>query len=384
MRLSINKRSISKKGQIVFWGLFFSVILASFISYSLYNGEGMLKKIKIQNIADSSAYSGAVAEAKILNSIAALNQGISFINNLITKIVLVWLMLRVCASFCFFGIGCECVPPLNLFEKYAKKLLEKLKDLSWAMADIQDKILNYGKHFVLLEVEKIVRENGADYALLYPFNTTGNIENASTLTFYLKRAGDDSDFSQSSMSKEAIKLTQGKSDSLKSCYTKKWGKSEYQKAYAYYYYHNFTNNIAWEYSNASGAILSFDNPKGENYFQNAKTTECRKVSSILTGGFKLPSPLIPRDDFGKRQRLLACISFKPLKNIPKFIDHTLDSRPFYALSQAKPFGTSLFEMDWSAKLEKISLYKEFSKNSNSITNLFGLSNIEPISRLLTY
>jgi len=96
--VKLRKKYLIKNGQTVFVGLIFSVLMISLFTYGLYMGTASYKNAQLQNTADAVAYSGAVTQARILNAISALNEGIVFINNLITKIVLVWLFLKACAA----------------------------------------------------------------------------------------------------------------------------------------------------------------------------------------------------------------------------------------------------------------------------------------------
>ena len=384
--MKIIKLSLKETGQTIIMGLIFSTMLLGFISYNLFIGEGSYNKIRLQNIVDSAAYSGAVAEAKILNSVAALNEGIVLITNIVTVIVIVWLALKACAALCLIGIGCACLSILKNFERIAKPLLKRLKNLAWAMAALQDEIIKYGKLFVLSEIKRIVNINGANLIIIYPFNPFGNLKNESTLGFYLKRAGDKSDLKDSPMSEDGKKFSFGGKDSLMKCYTKKWDVPEYNEAYEYYYINSFTHNIDWVYKNNKENEISFNEPKGKTYddnysFEYAKVTECKKVSDILTGGYKLPNPLIFRNDFQERQKVIVLASLKPFKDSKYLVKTEFEGLRLYEYAQAKPYGTSMFEMKWEARLEKGTLVKNALESASKLGPSFISKKISSLSDL---
>jgi len=325
-----------KRGSLVL-GCIFSLMLLSFISFSIYFGTANYHKIKLQNIADASAYSGGASQAKVLNSVSVLNEGIVFINGLITKIVIIWTALRACALLCVFGAGCACLKALQYFEKYARPTLKRLKNLSWSMADLQDQIIEFGKYFVISEVYRIAKENGAKWAIPFPYNPLGNSKSSSTFNFHLRRA-DRRDIG-SSKNKKNDKILYATGKALITCSPKK---SETERSY----------------------------------------TVCREVSSLLTGGHKLPNPLVLDEDFDKKQKIAVIVSSKPLKTTKGFIDYLKKDTRFYSISQAKPFGPGIFEMKWKAKLERVTLLKEFS---NRYLNIFAFGKmLNPTNDLLMH
>lgn len=357
-------RSNRNSGSILLTGLIFSVMFVSFLSYSLYQGSGIYNKVKLQNIADSCAYSGALAQAKILNSISALNQAISLINNIVTKIVLIWLALKACGALCIFGFGCACLSPLRFFERVAKPILNQLKNIAWAMARIQDALLKYGPFFVLGEIHRVAKLNGIKWVLPYPFLPKGPSSSRAALNFRLERANEASELEESGMSVEAVKLS-GRREDLMSCYEKKWGSSRLEAAYSYYL-RSRSSNIKWVYSNPAFADRVFSSPKGSKFvdagkefnFSHATVTECRKVSTILSSKFKLPNPLVLKKDFTEKQKLALLISNFPFNGHLSFDEKESQKKRFFAASQARPFGPTIFKMKWRAKLTPLTLMNE--------------------------
>jgi len=247
--------------------------------------------------------------------------------------------------------------------------LKRMKELAWGMAWIQDQLLKFGRIFVFAEMQKIARQNGLSHANFYPCDPFSSERLSRSISFHLKRADKAQELKESSMNKDAIKLASGKSDDVMSCYIKKWRQAEYSTAYNYYKYKS--SNVTFIYSSLNRDDLISDHPRGNSFtessgnnmgsakyiFKEARTTKCKKIPSILKGGLKLPNPLVMKKDFQKRMRLLVLASNKPLKDVPSQHAFSL-SKSFYALSQAKPYGHSVFDMEWTARLEPVSLHKK--------------------------
>jgi hypothetical protein len=378
MKFNYRKYLNKQTGQAIIIALALSVLLISFVSYTFYVGYGSYEKINLQNAADAGAYSGAVIEAKVLNCVAALNSGIIFITNLVTTIVLIWLLVKACAALCFIGIGCKCVPVLAYFEKYGKPLLNKLKDLAWAMAKMQDFIINWAKYYLIPEITRIAKLNNANIRFIYPYNVAGSLGVKSTLDFYLIRANKKEALKKSGYSDESVKIASGESDDVMSCYNKKWNSYEYNEALSYGFKH--PGRVIYWFYKLNGNIIQFEEPKGMEFstgdgdkkytFDYAQTTECKKVSEILTKGYKLPSPLVLRDDFKERQKLFIAVSSKPFDE-KQFLDkgYTFNDS-FLAFSQARPEGSSILDMEWTAKLEPCTLQKDMYSESKIKTLTF--------------
>jgi len=365
------------KGQTLILGLIFITVFISFLSYTIYMGESTHKKMKLQNIADAAAFSGAVAQARILNCIAAYNQAISIINNIVTKIVLIWLFLKGCAVFCIFGFGCICAKALKIFEKIAKPILKLLEKLANAMAELQDKLLSHGNKFVLAEIIKIVDINGASLSL-YEINRLRD-----SLKFHLERANESSELSESGMTDETKRVVNNDRDKLMSCYQKRWYPSDYNKAKSFWINEARTKNIEWFYKDKKGIEKTHDKPKGLSYkqgkntfhFEHAEVTECKKVSSILTGDYKLPNPLILKNDFVEKQKIAVLVSMKAFINTQVFTKNAKAETKFLGIAQAKPKGSNIFKMEWRATIEKVIMTKKLMIS-------LGLSGNKNIKNLL--
>ncbi len=359
--------SYKETGQTIFMGLMFSLLLISIISYGIYKTSGMYNKINVQNISDSAAYSGAVIQAKILNAISALNQGIVFITNLVVTVVVIWLALKACCALCFIGF-CYCAPIERTYSRLAKPFLKLAHKISWAMSDIQDFLMEKGKWLVIEEIKRVAKLNGAKSIFTYPELPIAGLPDSMKFKFNLIRANKAKELSKSSMSEDAIRFSTEEPDKIMTCYVKKWASYEYEKAFGYYYKSGPKSHIDWIYvSKDNNNHKTFSEPKGRSIsygkgkskllfsFESAKTVKCQKISKILTKGYKLPSPLILNPDFKEKQKILVYIKAKSLENVTALKRFKETDKSFSALAQSEPFGSTMFDMEWQARLERITL-----------------------------
>ncbi|MHB8481826.1 MAG: pilus assembly protein TadG-related protein [Nitrospiria bacterium] len=80
----------SQKGSILILSIFGIFIFAGFLAFIANTGFLIVNKIQMQNAVDSSAYSGAVVQARGLNVLSSLNQSLEEVAGTYRKLLFLW------------------------------------------------------------------------------------------------------------------------------------------------------------------------------------------------------------------------------------------------------------------------------------------------------
>ncbi|MBI3593475.1 MAG: Tad domain-containing protein [Nitrospirae bacterium] len=80
----------NQKGSIFIFSLFTILVLTGFLAIVANGGYLITNKIQIQNAVDSAAYSGAVVQARGLNTLSALNQTLANVDSVYQKALFAW------------------------------------------------------------------------------------------------------------------------------------------------------------------------------------------------------------------------------------------------------------------------------------------------------
>ncbi len=330
------RKAKRRKGSLILPLIFFWIFLGVLFIQFTHISTMTVRKIELQNAADASAYSMALIQARALNSIAILNQGISFLKTVVIAIYAVWAAL-VAASF--WGVG---LAALSVYSKYAYDVVKALTKLAKAMGWIQDKIVEFTPFLCVAEGERIALANGAQVMVTYPVPL---LPGKDKMILHVRRKGskgvDGYNTFETKNYNEALTVRKKMRDSGVSL------KEE------------------WIYR-CNGKKRVFPRPLGAGglgcSFKKARFT---LLTRSETGGFSLGStvssvisfpPLMElAPSFWTSQRVLSAVtaeekmSFDPLRGNKK--------KRLFATAQGSVRGTDLMHDDWKGVLEDTSLYK---------------------------
>ncbi len=128
-------------GQAAVFVVITLVTLLVFVATVANVGRELSYKMEMQNTADSASMAGAVWEARGLNLIAGLNQGIVLCIELIIIIVAAIAILGVCAGTLWWaGIGEACASALPVVINFANKVIRRLWNTAVEMSKLEKKI----------------------------------------------------------------------------------------------------------------------------------------------------------------------------------------------------------------------------------------------------
>lgn len=163
---------------LVFFWLFLAVLFFHFTQYSRL----AVARVQLQNAADAAAYSMAVVQARTLNALTQLNQGIEHLSRAAQAIYATYLALRAAVSF--FG---PAQAALLAYERLARATMKQLARLAKAMAELQDAIRAAVPWLCWVEGRRIALRNGAEqfWVLPPPFPAAGG----EGLSLWVERAG---------------------------------------------------------------------------------------------------------------------------------------------------------------------------------------------------
>lgn len=329
--LTINQKCArhNKQGSLLIPLTFFWLFLAVLFMQFTDTASLVRKKVKLQNAADTSAYTMALIQARALNSIAILNQGIELLKNSALVIYAVYGALIVASAFS--GIAAAA---LRVYHRLAKPLMKMLRKLAKAMSEIQDLIIKYAPLLAIAEGERIAMANSAQFMFPYPLPPTPLTAKKDKMKLYVKRAkvGEKnikncraqkiSNFSRAMRAKQALTKQQ-------MLLEEKW-----------FYLDNNGKSIESDHSlwRPTGG-----HPPGLR-FNYALLGGCPKAGSKMAKLLKFPQAVVLDSPFAAKQKVLALVKGAKGK--------------IYTAAQAAPYGQDLFQDNWQVKLEKISLPRE--------------------------
>ncbi len=165
-------------GQAVVFVVITLVTLIVFVAAAVNVGRDLSYKMELQNTADSAAMAGAVWEARGLNLIAGLNQGIVLCVELIVIIVSAIALLTVCAGTLWWaGVGEACTGVLPLVLNYANEAIPRLWNTAKEMSKLEAQIAKIFPVIVPVAVAAASGANpGSPLALTYPWKPSMEAE----------------------------------------------------------------------------------------------------------------------------------------------------------------------------------------------------------------
>jgi len=139
----------------------------------------LVARVGCSNAVDAIALSAATWEARSLNMIAALNDGISQCMRAIRWISVVWAALAIAAAF---GAG---LPAFMEYTREARRLISSYWDIAHGLAAWSEKIKNATPYLVLGEVAALSGKRGVT-GLPTPMNPRGPHDGRNTLELHLE------------------------------------------------------------------------------------------------------------------------------------------------------------------------------------------------------
>jgi len=127
---------------------------------------------------DAIALSAATWEARCLNLIAALNDGVLQCFRVIRSTCVVWAALAVAAAF---GYG---LPAFAMYTKYARKLISGYWDTAHLLVSWSEKIRKAAPYLVLGEVAALSKQRNVA-GILFPLNPAGPHDGKNTLELHV-------------------------------------------------------------------------------------------------------------------------------------------------------------------------------------------------------
>ena len=154
-----------------------TVMTLLFVSIVVHNMAA--SRVACANAIDAIALNAATWEARCLNVIAALNDGISQCMNIILWICATW---AVMAGLAAFGVG---VPVFNAYTKYAREFISNCWNTAHMLASWSERIRDMAPYLVLGETIALAKKLGVE-GILYPLNPRGTHDGTNTLELHLE------------------------------------------------------------------------------------------------------------------------------------------------------------------------------------------------------
>lgn len=178
--MSIRKLRYSRngeQGQAIVFVVITLVTLIVFIASVANVGRELSYKMELQNTSDSASMAGAVWEARGLNLIAGLNQGIVLCVELIVIIVAAIAILAVCsATLWWAGIGEACATALPLVLNFANKAIKRLWNTAVEMSKLEKKVAEIFPDIVPAAVELASGANPySPLSIPYPYQPSDKV-----------------------------------------------------------------------------------------------------------------------------------------------------------------------------------------------------------------
>lgn len=169
--------SHKEQGQAVVFVVITLATLIIFIAAVANVGRELSYKMDMQNTADSASIAGAVWEARGLNLIAGLNQGIVLTVELIIIIVAAIAILGVCsATLWWAGIGEACATALPVVLNFANNAIRRLWNTAVEMSKLQEKIAKDFPFMVPVAVEIASGANqNSPVSVPYPYQPSDSV-----------------------------------------------------------------------------------------------------------------------------------------------------------------------------------------------------------------
>ena len=169
--------SHGEQGQAIVFVVITLVTLLIFIAAVANVGRELSYKMDMQNTADSASIAGTVWEARGLNLIAGLNQGIVLTVELIIIIVAAIAILGVCsATLWWAGIGEACATALPVVLNFANNAIRRLWNTAVEMSKLEEKIAKNFPYMVPVAVELASGANqNSPISIPYPYQPSDSV-----------------------------------------------------------------------------------------------------------------------------------------------------------------------------------------------------------------
>lgn len=168
------------RGQATTLFLVTSLVMVSLVYSAAYLSHEGVRRVSSANSIDAIAISAATWEARCLNVIAALNDGVSQCFRLIRWICAVWAALAVAAAT---GVG---IPAFQAYTDYAKVAIRNLWERAREFARWSDRVRAMAPGLVLSETATLCSRLEV-VGVLHPSNPRGRHDSESTLELHLER-----------------------------------------------------------------------------------------------------------------------------------------------------------------------------------------------------
>ena len=167
-RQAIHARN-GKKGQalVLFLVVICTVMTLLFVSIVAHNVAA--SRVACANAIDAIAINAATWEARCLNIIAALNDGITKCMQIILWVCVVWAALAIAAAF---GVG---IPAFTKYSEYAREIISDCWNAAHMLASWSEKIRDLAPYLVLGETILLAKKLEV-VGVLLPVNTKLHLE----------------------------------------------------------------------------------------------------------------------------------------------------------------------------------------------------------------
>ena len=293
-RQAVHARS-GNRGQAMALFLVVAGTLLSVVFVSIALNHVYIGRVASANAVDSIALSAATWEARGLNLIAALNDGVTQCLRVIRSTCAVWATLAVAAAF---GVG---VPAFLSFTRQARRLVSGYWDTAHLLVSWSEKIRKITPYLVLGEATSLARKRNVTGAI-YPWNPKGPHDGKNTLELHLA-PGPPIHLS------EAVAPVTGALNRLK--------------------------NIRFLGGAAKAVIAALD-------------AALRVVLGNTKGPIRL---LVPEKDFRERQRV-GYAGFLSHPSLPIPFLNLAGTGRFPSSAEAEPYGGGPTEMTWKSRLRE--------------------------------
>jgi hypothetical protein len=168
----------SGQAMVLFLVVVCTVMTLLFASIAVHSM--MAAKVACANAVDAIALNAATWEARCLNLISALNEGISHCMTIIRWVIGIWAGLAIAAAF---GVG---LPPFIEYTRYAREIISDCWDTARMFASWSENIRKMAPYLVLGET--IALADRLDViGMLHPFDPRGPHDGKNTLELHLEK-----------------------------------------------------------------------------------------------------------------------------------------------------------------------------------------------------
>ncbi len=168
------------RGQAVALFLITAVLLLSLIFSAVYLSHQGVLKITAANKIDSIAISAATWEARGLNLIAALNEGVYECIRLIRWVCAIWAVLAIAAAT---GYGAAL---FSAYSDYAEDIIRNLWDRATELSEWAERVKDMTPSLVIAETATLSMKLKVS-GILMPANPGGSHDAKETLELHLKK-----------------------------------------------------------------------------------------------------------------------------------------------------------------------------------------------------